>query len=173
MQEKNTIYNIQAIDLTAFIESIENLRNNYLMIDEYELRYKDTNKQKIKAIEVLITRQAMNQTGYRVGTEYCKITFKVYQKKEFNVNRLPVGFSEEIIFPDCYTFKTNCPKKQYSEDKDEFGERECLYFPPDDEFWYQEIDCIMNDIIENLPIAEFNSKERQWNIGSSYWNLDK
>ena len=154
MEQKNTIYPLMAIDLTAFIEYLEHERKDYTLV-------KVNHGKKISKLKFTLDRYTMDTNGYHIGYEYYHVEIKVYPKKKFNIYGFPSELSAEVIFPNSFTYKAKCPKPIYNEDKDEYGERECLYYPPDDDFIWQEINSFIERGIKEMPSALFYKECRQ------------
>ena len=189
---KNTIYNIQAIDAEALAITLETESN----IDKVELNYfKNDIDSDCCNLKIYYSRYAMDGNGSHVGYE--NIIFKLtgYKKSDFNLPGIPYIISEFIVFPDqieivardlpkeeiptfashkfdCINYKIHNP--------DDWEDCDCLdcfngYYPPDDDFFYEEINYIINDAIEHLPEAIFddNGKDQIWILGSNVYNMNK
>jgi hypothetical protein len=147
-------------------------------------------------LKFVIERMAMDGNGYHVGWERCSYAAKTIKKSELKLSGIPRNMSPHVILPDSFeiiqmihpdeeyptidSHESNCAihnelPKDHDWNEDPYpDECDCGcndewngYFPPDDEFWYSELDGLMHRIFHynNLPDAVFNKDDGTWSIG--------
>lgn len=147
--DKNTLFSVIYIDLEAF--------RAYL--DIHRIQY----EQHKRVLKIGLEREAYSDVGYYIGTETCIISFKTHKKSSLRLTGIPYLLSDKIIAKEGFTFKVNYPDIRSNRG----------YYPADADFWYEEINTFMDDVIDNLPEADFNPEKRIWTLGSVTYDINE
>jgi hypothetical protein len=188
---KNTINHTQFIDVESFcyslgktghVESIEikPLWNN--------LNPKLPNSEKPIGFEIFVetSRYAMDGNGYHVGYEDVTYKWKAQSKRELGIAGIPYLLSSWVVNPNEFEIESmelppddipeHDPECEFKDNPDSFDDCECAeffegYYHPDDDFFYQEIQSILESC--NWVEAEFNSDTREWTLGYTSFNVNE
>jgi len=144
------------------------------------------------------SRYAMDGNGYHVGYESVTYRWIARSKKELGIAGVPHLLSSWVVNPIEYEIESkdlpdedqlvhdddcefsndpdNFDDCEFSNDPDNFDDCDCAdhfngYYPPDDDFFYQEIESIMSTC--NWIEAEFNSDTREWKLGYTSFNVNE
>lgn len=155
--DKNTIYNIQAIDAKALEQTIGNKTGCKTYLD-----FDDESDDGFLIIKH--DRCAMDGNGFIVGDETYTAMLPLHHKRDFGIVGIPYNLSEYVVLPNAYydievesAIENDCKCKE---------DEECnCYFPPDEDFAYQEIDNIIQQAITNLIEAKFSANNKEWTLG--------
>jgi hypothetical protein len=136
-------------------------------------------------IEATYERMAMNGIGYHVGYENVTFNWKAFKKSHLEITGLPKMLSNWVVKIDAYAITSmDLPLNEEPEhdddcefkNSDSFDDCDCAdnwegYYRPDEDFFYQE----MNHIIEmmGIPEATFDSDNREWQLGDCSFNLNE
>jgi len=190
---KNTINHLQLIEAEAFRFAL----NEHLSFNEsvrcYPI-YNDPNADHNSdpkdadsfAIECTTSRYAMDGNGYHVGYENVTYQWKAMRKSDLNLRGIPLLLSNWVIDPTNYEIikkdlpDNELPDPDHSHDDDcefkgkGFDDCDCAeyfegYWQPDDDFFYQEMESIIDQL--KYPEAEFDSDKREWQLGEVSFNL--
>ena len=169
----NTEYSVSFVDAEAFLQALGE-EMGFDVIEQNLENIDINNKAEVEEakIKVEISRVAMDGLGYIVGHEVISIAWKAYLKSDLNIFGIPniTYLCNFVVAPKSYNIVDRFyPPEELAEDNDEeefFG-----YTHPDDDFWYNEIDYLIENL--NFPEAVFNSSERIWTLGYQFLNLNK
>jgi len=188
----NTSNLIQLIDAEAFRYALEN-HTDLKCVKCYpvfndpnaELDYPNSEPDSF-AIEATYERYAMNPMGYHIGYETVVFKWMAIKKSQLEILGLPKLLSNWVVMIDKYVIES----KDLPDNEDPIHNADCEfddvfasfdncdcadsfegYWQPDDDFFYQE----MNHIIEmmQIPEASFNPDKREWWLGDISFNLDE
>ena len=187
----NTLHHIQLIDAEAFRYAMEHSGMIH-SISCYPI-FNDPNSEfnypEVKAdsfaIDVKTSRFAMDGNGFHVGYETVIYQWKAIRKADLNIyGGIPRLLSNWVIDPDNYEII----EKDLPPDEDPIHDDDCEfkgtddwdqcdcneywngYFRPDDDFFHQEIQAIIDQL--KYPEAKFNADEREWTLGDCRFNLN-
>ena len=185
---KNTISHIQYIDVEAFcysmgktghVESIEinpifnHGPNPELPTSEPPIGFN---------IFIKTSRYAMDGNGFHVGYETITYQWKAYSKRELGITGIPYLLSSWVVNPNefeiesrelpCEDIPEHDPECEFKSEC--FDNCDCAdffegYSRPDDDFFYQEIQSILDSC--NWTNAEFDSETREWTLGFTSFNV--
>ena len=190
---KNTINHIQFIDVESFcyslgqsghVESID-IEPLWDTPDPEPNTIPDPDQKPI-GFEILVrtSRYAMDGNGFHVGYETITYKWIAYSKRELGITGVPYLLSAWVVNPnefeihlkdlpceDVPEHESDCEYKD-----DDFTNCECAeffegYWHPDDDFFYQEIQSILESC--NWVEAEFNSETREWTLGFTSFNVEE
>jgi hypothetical protein len=188
---KNTIYFPRFIDIEAMAHAI-NTATDY----KTEVSYRYDKKGKIVGAELhcRYSHYAMDGNGYHVGYEEVLFKLKGIEKSSLGIHSFPTVISafvvntEDVIIkvlslppedkPTNESHRDDCPNRKRKR-QNNWEECDCLdfnegYYPPDEDFFYQEWENIVYQAMKHIPIAEFsNEPERVWTLGDIEYNIDK
>jgi hypothetical protein len=188
----NTVNHLQLIDADAFRYAMENsgMIHSIECFPVYldpntELNYPEPKDADSIAINVTTSRFAMDGNGYHVGYEQVTFQWKAMRKSDLNLAGIPRLLSNWVIDPSNYEIiKKDLPNNEDPihdddcefKDSDSFDDCDCAefwegYYQPDNDFFYQEMDAIIDQL--KYPEAEFNSDNREWQLGDMSFNLDE
>jgi hypothetical protein len=193
---KNTIHHVQWIDVESFcyslgktgqISSIE-IKPEWASDSDYRADLSSEQKPIGFTIHVTPTsRMAMDGNGFHVGWESVTYKWKAYSKRELGIAGLPYLLSSWVVNPNEFEIESkdlpdeeepihndDCEFKD--DDPDSFDNCDCAefwngYYPPDDDFFYQEIQSILEST--NWVEAEFNPDTREWTLGYTSFNVNE
>lgn len=133
-------------------------------------------------IFVKTSRYAMDGNGSHVGYEVITYRWKAYSKRELGIAGIPYLLSAWVVNPNEFEIESReLPPDDIPEhDSDcEFKSEDfcnCMcaeffegYFHPEDDFFYQEIQSILESC--NWAEAEFDSTTREWQLGYTSFNV--
>lgn len=152
MEEKNTIYKLQAIDLIALYESLRELNYNPDVRDDRLYFY--------------VSRYAMDGIGYHVGYEQYEGYLPIFQKSQFYIAGLPTSIFPDVVFPSTLEIgdiESAVDEEEYNKDLDD--DSDGGYYGPDEDFAFSELEYALNEAIKNLPEAEFDKDTKTWSCG--------
>jgi hypothetical protein len=137
-------------------------------------------------IFVKTSRYAMNGSGFHVGYEIITYKWKAYSKRELGITGVPYLLSSWVVNPNEFEIESrelppdeipeHDPECKYKNDPNSFDNCDCGewfegYYHPDDDFFYQEIQSILESC--NWIEAEFNSDTREWTLGYTSFNVEE
>ena len=190
---KNTINHIQFIDLESFlysmgktghIESID-VQPIWGTPDPEPNTIPDPDEKPIGfTIDCITSRYAMDGNGSHVGYESITYRWNAYSKRELGITGIPYLLSAWVVNPNEFEIESKDlpPEDQlvhemdceFANDPDNFDDCHCGeffegYWHPEDDFFYQEIQSILEscDWIE----ADFNPDTREWQLGYTSFNV--
>ena len=169
----NTVYKLKAVDSEAFRVAIQDAHQ----IDGAE-EINTLEEDELACIEVYYSRVAMSPMGFRLGCEYVTVRFPCFRKDDLGIVGFPKELNAHVVLLGVWEiYERNSPEPEKCENGCEEDECECeLYFPPDDDFFYSEIDHIVDMLgtYKSYPEAEFDREERMWSLGDKEcWLGDK
>lgn len=196
---KNTINHIQFIDVESFcyslgkqghvdsidIEPIWNTPNPDPDPDHIPDQTPDPFEKPIGfEIFVKTSRYAMDGNGSHVGYEVITYKWKAYSKRELGITGIPYLLSSWVVNPNEFEIESReLPAEDIPEHEsdcefkgEDFCNCECAeffegYWHPEDDFFYQEINSILESC--NWVEAEFNSETREWTLGFTSFNVEE
>lgn len=188
---KQTNSLVQFIDAEAFRFALSNLGqfNKVLCIPIFndpnsELNYESPKDADGFIIQATIERFAMDGVGFHVGYESVTYQWNCIDKHELGIVGIPYILSKYVVNPNQFEIvDTDCPEPEEPIHDDDCelnsepdGECDCgaiegLYYPPDDDFWYQQLDGILDSI--EYPDAEFNLNNRMWSLGELTYDMNR
>jgi hypothetical protein len=144
-------------------------------------------------LKIHYSRYAMDGNGFHVGYENVVFTAECIKKSEMKLSGIPYNLSSYVVNPDSFEIESkdlppeefpvneshdeSCPYHSNTEhdfESDPFpddctcGLNDCWegYYPPDDDFFYTEINQIIHSILQSnlLPSAEYDANTREWSI---------
>ena len=186
---KNTIHHLQFIDLEAFCYSLGKTGH----VESIEIqpewnngKSEENDQDPITGFTIYATtsRYAMDGNGSHVGYETITYRWKAYSKRELGITGLPYLLSSWVVNPNEFEIESReLPAEDIPEHDPEcefkaedFCNCECAeffegYYPPDDDFFYQEIQSILESC--NWIEAEFNGDTREWTLGFTSFNVNE
>jgi hypothetical protein len=190
---KNTINSIHFIDVESFCFTLNQQSNidsisiePVYLAPEHEYNPDDPNCRPIGYhIFAKYSRYTMDGSGYHVGYENVTFKWEAIDKTQLGISGLPYLLSRWVVNPDQYEIESkDLPPNEHPEhDSDcefkhstEFDNCDCAdyfegYYQPEDDFFYQEMDCILEQC--NWVEAEFNSEDRIWELGNTSFEMDE
>ena len=185
------------VDAYAFIDACERFGSPFEFGSPFDqiLITEPKNKKENAKLRIHYSNYAMNGYGYYVGYENIVFVTDCIKKSDLDLSGIPYMLSEYVIDPfkfeieskDCPPEETptfdshdkNCkvhryrwnPEKNPYPDYCDCGCNENFegYYPPDDDFFYLEINHLIHLILEDkhyIPEAIFDSEKREWSIGN-------
>ena len=150
----NTKFSFEFVSVKAFTSSAEG------RISRYGNGLESVEMDEEKII-LLCSRYEMDEMGGHVG--YCdwKIIIPVWERKKFPRSGFPMELDDKLCLPSEFDVEI------VSHPTIDEG-----YYPPDEDFLYQEGDYIIGEILDNLPVAWFDKDTRTWSIGDHQYALD-
>lgn len=119
----------------------------------------------------LVEREAYNTNGFRVGTEEFTGSIRVFTRRELCLYGPPQNVFPYVVFPSTLdVYNLDAPDAEWEELSEEERnnediEPECLYYPPDNDFAYQELAYVLHMCLKHLPEIEFDKETRTWSCG--------
>lgn len=189
---RNTIHHVQWIDLESFCYSLG--KTGQIQSIEINPIFSDPNSELPNSeppigftIHVTPTsRYAMDGNGFHVGYESITYQWKAYSKRELNIGGLPYLLSSWVVNPNEYEIiNKDLPDEEepihdddceFKNNPDSFDDCDCAefwngYYPPDDDFFYQEMESILE--WANWVEAEFDPDTRVWTLGYTSFNVNE
>ena len=190
---KNTVNSIQFIDVESFCytlgkqQSIDSISIEPIWNNPNPDHNLDSDQPIGYDIFANYSRYTMDGNGYHVGYENVKFNWKAISKRELGITGIPYLLSSWVVNPNEFEIESkDLPDNDIPEhdsdcefkddDKDDFCNCDCAdmfegYFQPEDDFFYQEMNHILEycDWIE----AEFDSDTREWQLGLTSFNLNE
>jgi hypothetical protein len=189
----NTLHHVRLIDAEAFRYAMEHSGmihsiSCYPIFNDpnSELNYPEVKADSF-AIDVKTSRFAMDGNGSHVGYEMVIYQWKAIRKADLNIyGGIPKLLSNWVIDPDNYEIiEKDLPEEnkpihdddcEFDQDDQTFDQCDCAemfngYSHPDDDFFYQNIQAIIDQL--KYPEAEFNANEREWTLGDCSFNLNQ
>ena len=136
---------IKAVDLLALKEALEGL------VDEMEHINPDG---PMSHLEIEVTRDAMDNDGYIIGTESFVGRVKLLDREIFGILDMelpPLSICRWVAIPSSL----EVIKIDHPEERDG-------YCSSDDEFAYQELDSILKAAMDRLPEWDFDPVSKSW-----------
>ena len=190
---RNTIHHVQWIDVESFCYSLG--KTGQINSIEIQPIFNGPNPEHPNSeppigftIHVTPTsRFAMDGNGFHVGYETVTYEWKAYSKHELGIAGLPYLLSSWVVNPNEYEIinkdlpdeeepihNDDCEFKD--DDPDSFDNCDCAefwegYYPPDDDFFYEEINSILE--FTNWVEAEFDPDIREWTLGYTSFNVNE
>lgn len=192
---KNTINHLQFIDVEAFAYSLG--QSGHIQSIEIDPIFNNPDSEPLNPelnphlnsepvigfnIFVKTSRYAMDGNGYHVGYEVITYRWKAYSKRELGITGIPYLLSSWVVNPNEFEIESReLPAEDVPEHDsdceykaDDFTNCECAeffegYWHPDDDFFYQEIQSILDSI--KWTNAEFDSETREWTLGFTSFNV--
>ena len=192
---KNTISHIQYIDVEAFAYSLG--KSGHVESIDIEPIYNDPdseplnpelnphlNSEPVIGFKVFVktSRYAMDGNGFHVGYEVITYKWKAYSKRELGITGIPYLLSAWVVNPNEFDIESkDLPCEDVPEHEsdcefkdDDFTNCECAeffegYWHPEDDFFYQEINSILESC--KWTNAEFDSETREWTLGFTSFNV--
>lgn len=163
--KKNTIFQLTLIDVYALKEALEESGGPIQSVSIEELSADNRSLQMI----VYYSRYATDGNGSHVGYEDVIFSTTCLNRLELGLHAgIPMGLSEWVVNPNSFKIdRTDLPKPDiFKEGEDEDNDNG--YCPPDNDFFYEELDYIINHLIDSdsIPAAEFDPVNREWSIGN-------
>ena len=188
---RNTISHIQFIDVEAFaysmgktghVESID-IEPTWDTPDPEPNTIPDPDQKPIGFnIFIKTSRYAMDGNGFHVGYETITYKWKAYSKRELGITGIPYLLSAWVVNPNEFEIHSkDLPCEDVPEHESDcqfkgecFDNCDCAdffegYWHPDDHFFYQEIQSILDSC--NWTNAEFDSETREWTLGFTSFNV--
>lgn len=189
---RNTIHHVQWIDLESFCYSLG--KTGQIQSIEINPVFSGPNPELPNSeppigftIHVTPTsRFAMDGNGFHVGYETVTYKWKAYSKHELGIAGLPYLLSSWVVNPNEYEIiNKDLPDEEepihnddceFKDDPDSFDNCDCAefwegYYPPDDDFFYQEMESILE--WANWVEAEFDPDTREWTLGYTSFNVNE
>ena len=189
---RNTIHHVQWIDLESFCYSLG--KTGQIQSIEIQPIFNGPNPEHPNSeppigftIHVTPTsRMAMDGNGFHVGWESVTYEWKAYSKHELGIAGLPYLLSSWVVNPNEYEIiNKDLPDEEepihnddceFKDDPDSFDNCDCAefwegYYPPDDDFFYQEMESILE--WANWVEAEFDPDTREWTLGYTSFNVNE
>ena len=189
---RNTIHHVQWIDLESFCYSLG--KTGQIQSIEINPVFSGPNPELPNSeppigftIHVTPTsRMAMDGNGFHVGWESVTYEWKAYSKHELGIAGLPYLLSSWVVNPNEYEIiNKDLPDEEepihnddceFKDDPDSFDNCDCAefwegYYPPDDDFFYQEMESILE--WANWVEAEFDPDTREWTLGYTSFNVNE
>jgi len=191
---KNTIHHLQFIDVESFCYSLGKTAHiNSIVInpvwDDPDSELDPEHKPINLTIDVTPeSRFAMDGNGFHVGYESVTYRFIAYSKRQLGIAGIPYLLSSWVVNPNEYEIidrdlpPNDEPDPEYDHDDNcsfkgqGFDDCDCLefyegYYQPDDDFFYQEMQSILDST--NWIEAEFNPDTREWTLGYTSFNVEE
>ena len=189
---RNTIHHVQWIDVESFCYSLG--KTGQIQSIEINPVFSGPNPELPNSeppigftIHVTPTsRFAMDGNGFHVGYETVTYKWIAYSKRELGIAGLPYLLSSWVVNPNEYEIiNKDLPDEEepihsddceFKDDPDSFDNCDCAefwngYYPPDDDFFYQEIQSILDST--NWVEAEFDPDTREWTLGYTSFNVNE
>ena len=191
---KNTINHLQFIDVESFVyslgksghvESIE-IKPEWASDSDYRADLSSDQKPIGFTIFISTSRFAMDGNGSHVGYETVTYKWKAYSKRELGITGVPYLLSAWVVNPNEFEIESrelppednpeHDPECEFANDPDSFDDCDCAdffdgYWHPDDDFFYQEIQSILESC--NWVEAEFDPDVRIWSLGYTSFNVNE
>jgi hypothetical protein len=189
---RNTIHHVQWIDVESFCYSLG--KTGQINSIEIQPIFSGPNPEQPNSeppigFNILVTptsRFAMDGNGFHVGYETVTYKWKAYSKRELNIGGLPYLLSSWVVNPNEFEIESkDLPDEEnpihnddceFKDDPDSFDNCDCAefwdgYYPPDDDFFYEEINSILEST--NWVEAEFDPDTREWTLGYTSFNVNE
>ena len=187
---RNTIHHVQWIDVESFCYSLG--KTGQINSIEIQPIFSSPNPEQPNSelpigFNILVTptsRFAMDGNGFHVGYETVTYKWIAYSKRELGIAGLPYLLSSWVVNPNEFEIESkDLPDEEepihqddceFKDDPDSFDNCDCAefwngYYPPDDDFFYQEIHSILEST--NWVEAEFDPDTREWTLGYTSFNV--
>lgn len=182
--DKNTINSIQFIDVESFCYTLTDQSN----IDSISIEPTYDALGQVIGFSVFAnySRYTMDGNGYHVGYENVTYKWIAINKRQLEITGIPYLLSSWVVNPDSFEIESkdlpnndipeHDPECEFKDDPNpnSFDDCDCGeffegYFQPEDDFFYSE----MNHILEQCDWieAEFNSDTREWTLGYTSFNV--
>jgi len=182
--DKNTINSIQFIDVESFCYTLGKQSN----IDSIEIEPTYDTLGQVIGFDIFAnySRYTMDGSGYHVGYENVRFKWSAIDKRQLDITGVPYLLSSWVVNPDSFEIDSkDLPDNdnpehdsdcEFNDDPDSFDNCDCAdcfegYFQPDDDFFYQDMDHILEQC--NWVEAEFNSDRREWKLGFTSFDLNE
>jgi len=190
---RNTIHHVQWIDVESFCYSLG--KTGQIRSIEINPIFSDPNPELPNSeppigFTILVTptsRFAMDGNGFHVGYETITYKWKAYSKRELGISGIPYLLSAWVINPNEFEIESkdlpmdeaepiHSDDCEFKDDPDSFDNCDCAefwegYCPPDDDFFYQEMESILE--WANWVEAEFDPDTREWTLGYTSFNVNE
>jgi hypothetical protein len=165
---KNTEYQQFFVDMNAFFQG---LRQQGTMGSPVHVGIEKGRKPELW---FRFDRVAMNGNGFIIGDEEHTLTWKVFSREELGLHvGLPSGLSKWIVSPYFCDLESICPPADEPEEELSEEDQEAFYqgayYPPEEDFVWQEAIHHIEQALQDMPVAVFNADTRTWTIGEIEW----
>ena len=167
---------IKTVDLFAFIKALESafpfeydsgvwIGSKGEEIDVYDFAENHEIGLVQAELRFYVGRDAMNENGFRIGTEYFTGRLIMLNRDVVNCHDIglpPPSICRWVVLPKSINIvDIEAPVEEFYEEKDEFGELIPSYFPPDEEFGFEELRFLVEAAMDQLPKWEFKSQDNK------------